>query len=104
MIPVDVEAVAVSPHMHLLGHDMHMSVRLPSGRIENLIHIANWDPSWQSAYYFQTPITLACRVGRQRRRALRQLRPFAKPQPASQDGQGRARTSTTRCASATSPS
>ncbi len=58
MIPVAVEAIAVSPHMHLLGHDMHMSVRLPSGRVENLIHIANWDPSWQSAYYFQTPITL----------------------------------------------
>ncbi len=58
MIPVDVEALAVSPHMHLLGHDMHMSVRLPGGKIQNLIHIANWDPSWQSAYYFQTPISL----------------------------------------------
>ena len=58
MIPVDVEALAVSPHMHLLGHDMHMSVRLPGGKIQNLIHIADWDPSWQSAYYFQTPITL----------------------------------------------
>ena len=58
MIPVDVEALAVSPHMHLLGHDMHMSVRLPSGRTQNLIEIADWDPSWQSAYYFQKPITL----------------------------------------------
>ena len=35
MIPVDVEALAVSPHMHLLGHDMHMSVRLPNGRVQN---------------------------------------------------------------------
>ncbi len=58
MIPVDVEAIAVSPHMHLLGHDMHMSVRMPGGKIQNLIHIADWDPSWQSAYYFQTPISL----------------------------------------------
>ncbi len=57
-IPVDVEAVAVSPHMHLLGHDMHMSVRLPNGRTQNLIEIADWDPSWQSAYYFQKPVTL----------------------------------------------
>jgi hypothetical protein len=31
---------------------------LPGGKIQNLIHIADWDPSWQSAYYFQTPITL----------------------------------------------
>jgi Copper type II ascorbate-dependent monooxygenase, C-terminal domain len=58
MIPVDVEALAVSPHMHLLGHDMHMSVRLPNGKVQNLIYIANWDPSWQSAYHFQTPISL----------------------------------------------
>jgi hypothetical protein len=57
-IPVDVEALAVSPHMHLLGHDMHMSVRLPNGVTQNLIEIADWDPSWQSAYYFQKPITL----------------------------------------------
>ena len=57
-VPVDVEVLAVSPHMHMLGRDMHMSVRLPSGRIENLIEIADWDPSWQSAYYFQKPIPL----------------------------------------------
>ena len=57
-VPVDVEVMAVSPHMHLLGHDMHMSVRLPNGRTENLIEIADWDPSWQSAYYFQKPIPL----------------------------------------------
>ena len=57
-VPVDVEVIAVSPHMHMLGHDMHMSVRLPSGRTENLIEIADWDPSWQSAYYFQKPIPL----------------------------------------------
>ena len=57
-VPVDVEALAVSPHMHMLGHDMHMSVRLPNGRTENLIEIADWDPSWQTAYYFQKPISL----------------------------------------------
>jgi hypothetical protein len=57
-VPVDVEAVAVAPHMHLLGRDMHMSVRMPSGKTQNLIEIADWDPSWQNAYYFQTPIPL----------------------------------------------
>ena len=58
LIPVDVEVVAVSPHMHQLGRDMHMSVRLPSGRTQNLIQITNWDPAWQSAYHFQKPISL----------------------------------------------
>jgi Copper type II ascorbate-dependent monooxygenase, C-terminal domain len=57
-IPVDLDALAVSPHMHMLGHDMHMSVTLPSGRTQSLIEIADWDPSWQSAYYFQKPIPL----------------------------------------------
>jgi hypothetical protein len=57
-IPVDLEALAVSPHMHLLGHDMHMSVTLPNGRTQSLIEINDWDPSWQSAYYFQKPIQL----------------------------------------------
>ena len=58
-VPVEVEALAVSPHMHLLGRDMHMSVRLPNGRTESLIEITDWDPSWQTAYYFQKPIPLA---------------------------------------------
>jgi hypothetical protein len=57
-IPVDMEALAVSPHMHLLGHDMHMSVTFPNGRTQSLIEIADWDPSWQSAYYFQKRIPL----------------------------------------------
>ncbi len=55
---MDVEAIAVSPHMHLLGHDMHMSVTLPNGKTRSLIEIVDWDPSWQSAYYFQKPIAL----------------------------------------------
>jgi Copper type II ascorbate-dependent monooxygenase, C-terminal domain len=58
-VPVDVEVFAVSPHMHLLGRDMHMSVRLPNGSNHNLIEVAAWDPSWQSAYHFQKPIPLA---------------------------------------------
>jgi hypothetical protein len=57
-VPVDLEAMAVSPHMHQLGRDMHMSVRLPSGLTKNLIEITDWDASWQHAYYFQKPIDL----------------------------------------------
>ncbi len=57
-VPVELEALAVCPHMHQLGHDMHMSVKFPSGQTQNLIEIVDWDPSWQGAYYFQKPITL----------------------------------------------
>ncbi|MHB1556046.1 MAG: c-type cytochrome [Isosphaeraceae bacterium] len=57
-VPVDLEALAVSPHMHQLGHDMHMSVKYPGGKTRSLIEIVDWDPSWQSAYYFEKPIPL----------------------------------------------
>ncbi len=57
-IPADVEVLAVSPHMHLLGRDMRMSVTLPNGRTQDLINIPDWDPSWQSAYFFQKRILL----------------------------------------------
>ncbi len=57
-IPADVEVLAVSPHMHLLGRDMRMSVTLPNGRSQDLIHIPDWDPSWQSTYFFLKRILL----------------------------------------------
>jgi len=57
-IPADVEVMAVSPHMHLLGRDMRMTVTYPNGRTENLINIPVWDPAWQSTYYFQKPMSL----------------------------------------------
>jgi hypothetical protein len=57
-VPVDLEALAVSPHMHQLGRDMRMSVRFPNGRTRSLIEIAAWDPAWQGAYFFQDPIQL----------------------------------------------
>jgi len=57
-IPADVEVLAVSPHMHLLGRDMRMTVTLPNGRTQDLIHIPDWDPAWQSTYFFQKRILL----------------------------------------------
>jgi hypothetical protein len=57
-VPVGVEALAVAPHMHSLGREMTMSVTYPDGRTLDLIHIDDWDPSWQSNYYFQKPIPL----------------------------------------------
>jgi len=57
--PVDLEVLAVSPHMHLLGRDMRISVTYPNGgRTDDLIYIPHWDPSWQSTYFFQKPIPL----------------------------------------------
>ncbi|MEA3075067.1 MAG: hypothetical protein QOD29_6513, partial [Alphaproteobacteria bacterium] len=57
-VPTDVEALAVSPHMHLLGREMRMSVTYPDGHTIDLISIPSWDPAWQNTYYFQKPISL----------------------------------------------
>jgi len=57
-VPVDVDALAVTPHMHQLGRDFHMSVAYPNGRKQDLIHIAEWDPSWQNSYSFEKPVRL----------------------------------------------
>lgn len=54
-IPVDLVAYAVTPHMHLLGRDMTMSIQFPDGKVKDLIKIDDWDFNWQQAYYFQQP-------------------------------------------------
>jgi hypothetical protein len=58
MVPVDVEALAVAPHMHQLGREMRMTATLPGGRNINLIEILDWDPGWQATYSFERPIAL----------------------------------------------
>ncbi len=57
-VPVNVVAHAVTPHMHLLGKDMAMSLKYPDGRMQDLIKVDDWDFNWQYTYYFQNPIEL----------------------------------------------
>ena len=57
-VPVDVSALAVTPHMHLLGRDMTMTATFPDGREQDLIRIGDWDFNWQNTYYFEKPIDL----------------------------------------------
>jgi hypothetical protein len=57
-VPVDVEALAVTPHMHQLGRDMAVSVTFPDGRTRDLVRIAAWDFGWQNTYYFESPLPL----------------------------------------------
>ncbi len=57
-VPVDVIAHNVSPHMHLLGHDMQISVKYPDGHVKDLIRIDDWDFNWQYTYNFEKPIDI----------------------------------------------
>ena len=57
-VPVDLEARAVTPHMHMLGRKIGMSITYPDGRTQDLVKIDDWDFGWQNTYYFQEPIDL----------------------------------------------
>ena len=57
-VPVDVTAMGIAPHMHLLGHDMTMTATLPDGKTLDLIRINDWDFDWQNNYWFDRPVEL----------------------------------------------
>ncbi len=58
VVPMDVTALGVTPHMHRLGRDMTMTVTYPDGRDQDLIRIGDWDFNWQNTYFFEKPIDL----------------------------------------------
>jgi mono/diheme cytochrome c family protein len=57
-IPVDLIAHSVTPHMHLLGRDMLMTIVYPDGKKQDLIKIDDWDFNWQYTYNFEKPLDL----------------------------------------------
>lgn len=58
-VPVDCTAIAVTPHMHMIGHDMTMTLTLPDGKTTiPLVKISDWDFGWQNTYYFREPVDL----------------------------------------------
>ena len=57
-IPIDLVAHAVTPHMHLLGHNISMSLKFPDGHEQDLIKIDDWDFNWQYSYFFEKPLDL----------------------------------------------
>jgi hypothetical protein len=57
-VPVDLVALAVTPHMHKIGRDIAMIVTFPDGRTEALIKIADWDFGWQNTFFFEKALDL----------------------------------------------
>jgi len=56
--PRDVDVVAITPHMHLLGREMKVEAELPDGTKKTLIWINDWDFKWQDTYHYKTPVKL----------------------------------------------
>ncbi len=52
----DLTAVAVYPHMHLLGTRIKLEVERPRENAEQMIAIDNWDFNWQGPYQYNEPV------------------------------------------------
>lgn len=57
-IPVDVDALAISPHAHYVCKEMRGYAVLPDGSRRTLLWIPDWNFNWQQQYAYATPIRL----------------------------------------------
>lgn len=57
-VPQDSTLHSVMPHLHSLGHTFQSDVVMPNGQRHRLISITDWDPAWQSIYWYKTPVKL----------------------------------------------
>jgi len=48
---VNVKAISVTPHMHLLGKQIGLQATLPNGKKQCLLNVPNWDFRWQGFLY-----------------------------------------------------
>ena len=58
VLPVDVQAIGITPHMHWIGKEMKVWATKPDGTNVPLIWINDWDFNWQGNYLFAEPIPL----------------------------------------------
>jgi hypothetical protein len=58
VLPVDVEAFAVTPHAHYLGKTFHLTATPPGGPTRTLLKINDWDFNWQEDCAFKQRIAL----------------------------------------------
>ncbi|MEM7480791.1 MAG: redoxin family protein [Acidobacteriota bacterium] len=54
-VPVDMELVDISPHMHYLGREARVVAKLPDGEELPLLHVTDWDLRWQGIYTYRQP-------------------------------------------------
>ncbi|HEX3654307.1 MAG TPA: hypothetical protein VHV55_00800 [Pirellulales bacterium] len=57
-LPIDMEAMWIFPHMHMIGRQIKVTAQLPDGRLQPLLEIDDWDFNWQDLYQFAEPVRL----------------------------------------------
>lgn len=56
--PVDVDALAITPHAHYVCREMVGRAILPDGSRRTLIRIPDWNFNWQQQYTYASPVRL----------------------------------------------
>lgn len=54
----DCQIHAVTPHMHMLGKEIKITLTPPDGKPQTLLAIKDWDYNWQETYFFKEPIAI----------------------------------------------
>jgi mono/diheme cytochrome c family protein len=57
-LPIDLEAVTIFPHMHMIGREINVTAKLPDGSTKTLLAIDDWDFNWQDLYEYAAPVRL----------------------------------------------
>ena len=57
-LPIDMEAVSIFPHMHMIGKDIKVTATFPDGTVQILLWIDDWDFNLQNIYEFAEPVLL----------------------------------------------
>lgn len=57
-LPVAADVLAVIPHAHYLGKQLHGYATLPDGSRRWLLKIDDWDFNWQGDYRYREPLSL----------------------------------------------
>jgi mono/diheme cytochrome c family protein len=57
-LPIDVNVLAILPHAHYLGKEIHGWATLPGGAINELLLIKHWSFNWQDNYHYASAVFL----------------------------------------------
>ncbi len=48
----------ITPHMHLVGKQIKVTIKMPNKPKETLLEIGSWDYNWQETYFLKDPLKL----------------------------------------------
>lgn len=52
----DFTLLTITPHMHMLGKDIKLTMTPPDGKEQLILDVKKWDYNWQEMYYLKEPI------------------------------------------------